>query len=323
MLRDDPLLVPSSGDLGSGWIRPSAVLLDRHYSYALASYCADTSPGKRPADTPKYSELFEILANATLFFDQIFIEQNYVSSIAWTLNRGESEAFSRIFQSFTFDSQPLSAQDRLLLNETIEADLTDQGFRREIDLYYEGRVLKSGDYRELVGYTNKAIFAAHRNNWSILPWHRRARLYSYKLSRLNRYWNPLPVLDSVQRTIEVVVPDFSVESLAEMAALRADPNVAAFRDKIWDLTVAAAGQTQAAAELSIMQEFRQATQKLSTALRGVSSRSVSISGSASSPLPVSPALALPAETEEAIRRQPFAWLFFLYDATNDQRQSSH
>jgi len=307
----------AAGNSGVTEERPACLLLDRQYSYALTSYCADPRGGSSEGRGARDAPLFGILGRAVLLFDKIFIEQQYVSSIAWTLNHDETEAFRQIFNSFSFEALPLSARDRFLLAETIEADLADPEYRREIDLYYEGRVLRGGNHRELVTYVNNSIFAAYLQRWSILPSKPRARLFSYKLSHLNRFWNAQPALDVARHAFDLVVPDITARSLTELNAIRQDPKIVDFRRKIWEIAHRIDAYTSESVDKLVLAEFRAASRALADHVRVGSSRTVQVLSSGAIPLPIHSSLNLPPDLENSLVGNPFSWLLFLYGTEGD------
>jgi hypothetical protein len=296
--------------------QPQGILLDRHYSYALTTYCASGSvPSSAMAHRQR--DLFDILTSCLILYDQIHIEQNYVSSIAWSLDKKEAEAFSELFVPFTFDSLHFSARDKLLLDENIAADLDNAYFRREIERYYEGRVIKGSDYREIVAYINKALLAAKTMNWAILPWSRRANLFNLKLSHLSRFGAPVTAIKSAGTALDVLIPDFRNNNLDQLLKVRSDGRLRDFRKKLWDIAKISADIGQEAGRLAL-QECMNANRELVRLSDGRVAGRLAISRSVASPLPTNPAIDIPVDVIEDLKRDQFSWLFFVYGAGDDR-----
>jgi hypothetical protein len=295
---------PSAGAPGAP---PSGVLLDRQHAYALTSYCADPAENSPGSVETKYGALFDVLGRAVLLFDRIYLEQHYVSSIAWTLKAREVTAFNRTFVGFSFDDLPFSPQDRFLLRETIETDLKDPAYRREIDLYYEARPLKASNYREIVTYVNNAIFASCSQGWSILPSKARSRLFSFKLSRRDSPWNATLPLEVTRHALDLVIPEISVRSLHELDVIREHPQIRNFREKVWELSRRAAAEGTRTPEAMVLAEFRDASRKLADTLR-----TVGILQTERAPISVPLSSNASLEVGYGPPDHPSSWLLFLH-----------
>src|SRR5262249_564115 len=187
----------------------------------------------------RYREIFEAVTCFLILYDEIHIEQNYVSSIAWSINKKEAESFGALFIPFTFDSLNFRGQDKLLLDEIISADLTNDQFRREIERYYEGRPIKTSDYREIVTYINRCLFAAKIKNWAILPWSKRANLFNFKLSLLSQFSVPVSAINCAGTALSVLIPDFKYNNLSQLLRMRSDSRIVDFRKKLWEIASSA------------------------------------------------------------------------------------
>lgn len=295
-------------------VRPKGILLDRHYSYLLTTYCA--SGARDGSAKSEYQGLFDVLTYCLLFFDELVIEQPYVSSIAWSLDQRESEAFARLFRSFSFDLLPMDTETRLLLSETIEADLADAAYMNVVKRYYEDRPLQGANHRDLVTYVARCLFAAESQNWCLLPWTKRVTLFEHKLRKATRFASADTVVGLVQGAVEIVVPELKSKSLEELADLRADPRIEDFRRMIWELSGRYFGDDCASStEALVLDEFRTANRQLLGRFNG-GAKTIRVGHSGASPLPVNASVDLPDDFERQLDERRFNWLLFLMEGAD-------
>jgi len=293
---------------------PSKVILDRYFVYGLSSYCSEMTGLSKEETKRKYGDLYNVLSYCLLFFDKILIEQHYVSSIAWNLNKKESKAFKALFENFSFSDTSMTPHEELLLKDSIESDINDTKFKKIISKYYSEKVIKPENYREIITYINNCIFYSEKNTTSICPLAKRTPLFDFKFNNLNRFKITQRAHEYTKAIIELLIPNLGHLSLNDLLEIKSNKTIIDFRKKIWELASDnILGNNEINVKENIVKQIMEANKKLIDELKPSLIDKGRMVASWFIPFPLSAALDIPLAIEEELRLQRFNWLFFIYD----------